>query len=152
MVLWIYLLAVSLIILALLLVVCKPSKAKLFTMAKMGLVFSLFDFVVQTSAYYLGFWRSFNSVFFIGPAVPVEVFFIAFATGAALNLLLSKFSTVQIVASSIVIGFIGALFEVLLIMGGHLAYSNGWSSVHAIFGYSAAFVFLQFVNKKFMAT
>lgn len=148
---FLFLLFAAIILFALLLFRFKPKTEKLVQMAGMGLFLTVFDFVYQTTAFYLGFWQSNNSIFLLGPAVPLEVAFIAFFTGASLNLLFPKFSFLPAVAAAFLVALAGATIEAFLLRDASIVYGNGWTSLHTFVGYWLVFIFLQFINTKIFA-
>ena len=147
--LWHFLLLLSIGIIWMLIVAFKPSKEKLRSMFAMGLFLAFFDLVFETIGLYLGYWQATNSLFLIGPAVPLEVFGIAICAGAAMNLLFSKFSWEFSVPVAFLIASVGAWIEGMLVNTGNLVYLGGWTAFHAFAAYFVVFLFLQYVNVTF---
>ncbi len=144
--LWVFLLLLSIGILWVLIYYFKPKQDKLRQMLKMGLFLAVFDLVFQTIGLYLGYWHTLNSLFSLGPAVPIEVFLIAICAGAALNLLLQRFSLKVTLPTSFLVASGGTWIEAMLVNSGNLVYTGGWTSFHAFIAYWIVFFFLQWVN------
>ncbi len=144
--LWHFLLLLSIGIIWMLIAAFKPSEEKLRTMFGMGLFLAIFDLVFETIGLYLGYWQATNSLFLIGPAVPLEVFAIAICAGAAMNLLFSKFSWEFSVPAAFLIAAMGTWIEGMLVNTGNLVYLGGWTAFHAFAAYFIVFTFLQYVN------
>ncbi len=146
--LWVFLLILAIGVLWILTYFLKPTREKLLNMFKMGLFLAVFDMVFETTGLMFGYWQATNSLFLIGPAVPIEVFLIAVAAGAALNLLFPRFSLRLALPVSFLIAGIGTFIEAMLVSSGNLAYLASWTSFHAFVAYFVVFTFLQFVNSE----
>ncbi|MFH1247450.1 MAG: hypothetical protein V1644_03650 [Candidatus Micrarchaeota archaeon] len=144
--LWVFLLLLSIGVLWALVSYFKPTNAKLLQMLKMGLFLAVFDLVFETIGLYVGYWHVQNSIFLLGPAVPLEVFLIATCAGATLSLLFPKFSMQASLSSAFLIAGAGTWIEAMLVNAGNLVYTSGWTSFHAFIAYFAVFYFLQYVN------
>lgn len=147
--LWIFLLLLAIGIVWILTYSLKPTREKLKQMLKMGLFLAVFDFVFETIGLQLSFWQAGNSLFLLGPAVPVEVFLIAITAGASMNLLFSKFSWNAALPSAFLIAAIGTYIEAMLVSAGNLVYTSGWTSFHAFIAYFIVFIIFQYINSKF---
>ncbi len=131
----------------------RPSKEKQRAMLYTGLFLAIGDWVFETSGYLLNYWNAHNSLFPIGPAVPIEVFGIALCAGAALNLLWPKKADWRlIVPSSFLIACAGTVIEAGLVSVGNLVYLSGWTSYHAFVWYFIAFAVFQFANNEINKT
>lgn len=147
--LWVFLLLLSIGVVWALVSRFKPSAEKLKLMLKMGLFLAFFDLVFETIGLYAGYWHVQNSIFLLGPSVPLEVFLIATCAGAAMNLLFPRFSLRFSVPVAFLIAGAGTWIEAMLVNAGNLVYSGGWTSFHAFAAYWIVFVFLQYVNTVF---
>lgn len=144
--LWMFLALLAVGILWTLVTFFRPSEKKLNRMFYMAAFLAVFDWVFETTGLYLGYWQSKAAWFFLGPAVPAEVFVIALCAGATLNLLFPKFSWRTAIPTSLVIASVGAGIEAILEGLGNVSYIGGWTSYHAFVSYFFGFALFQFVN------
>lgn len=115
---------------------------------QIGLFLVVFDFVVQNIGKMMGLWESYKSSFMV-MAVPIEVMLICCIGGTAWALYLpKKFNLVHTVCDILIFSFFGSLGEFLLINGGLLKYSGGWTSIHAFFAYMVTWIILHTLKYK----
>lgn len=115
-----------------------------------GVFLMAFDFAVENTGGFLGYWTTHQSVFLVY-YVPVEIMLVCTLGGIAWALYLPrvfdwKYSMLDIVFFA----FFGAVGEALLIRNGLMVYTCGWTSVHAFFGYFVTWVVLHFVRYKIL--
>ncbi|MFH1125837.1 MAG: hypothetical protein V1703_01815 [Candidatus Altiarchaeota archaeon] len=113
-----------------------------------GMFLMVFDFAVENSGGFMGYWKTYQSVFPIY-FVPLEIMFICVIGGMAWALYLpEKFSLGYSLFDIVFFSAFGAFGEALLIGNGLMMYTGGWTSVHAFFGYLVTWVILHFVRYK----
>lgn len=109
---------------------------------EIGIFLMLFDFVVENLGKIVGFWRSYNSAYFV-LAVPIEVMLLALIGGIAWALYQPKeFNWLYSLADIVVFAVFGTLGEYILVANGLLIYERGWTSFHAFLGYVATWAIL----------
>jgi hypothetical protein len=125
-----------------------PKGRKARSMFTLGLFLAVFDWIFETSGFFSNYWTSAGAVLFIGPAVPLDVFLIAFFSGATMSLLFPrKFTWNFGLPTAVAIGATGTVIEALLITTGNLSYHGTWTSFHAFVWYFIVFLGLQKVNE-----
>jgi len=108
----------------------------------LGLFLMVFDFIVENLGFYAGLWTSPQSLFSV-ISVPIEIMALTVIGGYAWGMHLPlKFDKVYMVFEVLIFGFFGALGEYLLILNNMMIYTNGWTSVHAFFGYVITWIIL----------
>lgn len=148
---WQFLLALTVGILGTMWVVLRPKSSRYQGMIKLGLFLALFDFSMETWGALSGYWFSYQSMAFLGPA-PIEVVLMALMAGATYHLIFPpKMNWALGLASSLVIACIGVIFEAALIGTGSMAYYGGWTSGHALLGYFATFMLVHAANEQVTA-
>ncbi len=109
---------------------------------EIGIFLMLFDFVVENLGKIVGFWRSYNSAYFV-LAVPLEVMLLALIGGTAWALYQPKeFNWLYSLADIVVFAVFGTIGEYILVAKGLLIYGGGWTSSHAFLGYAATWAIL----------
>lgn len=121
---------------ALMLYFSRFDRIKIKAAMSVGILLSIFDFVLENAGKITGYWESLQGSFYIG-FVPVEIMFITFFGGIMWSMLLPKqrngrFSVVFILISILY----GVFLESKLVDIGLFAYGNGWTSFHALAVYS----------------
>ena len=121
----------------------KPKKKPLIKYAiLLGLFLMIFDFIVENLGFFAGLWTSPQSIFSV-IAVPIEIMALTFIGGYAWSMHLPlKFDKVYMFFEVLIFGFFGALGEYLLILNNMMIYTNGWTSIHAFFGYVITWIIL----------
>jgi len=113
-----------------------------------GLFLMIFDFIFENSGFYIGFWTSFHSLFFV-LTVPVEIIGVTLLGGIAWALYLPrKFNRLYSVADILLFSIFGTLGELILTTNGIMSYSSGWTSLHAFFSYMITWIILHTLNYK----
>lgn len=113
-----------------------------------GVFLMVFDFAIENSGGFLGYWNTYRSIFPIY-FTPLEIMFICTIGGMAWALHLpKKFSPGYSLFDILFFSFFGAVGEALLIRNGLMLYTGGWTSVHAFFGYVFTWVILHLVRYK----
>jgi hypothetical protein len=108
----------------------------------LGLFLIVFDFIVENLGFFAHFWTSPNSIFPV-ISVPIEIMILTLIGGYAWGMHLPlKFDKLYMIFEVLIFGFFGALGEYLLILNGMMIYMNGWTSIHAFFGYTITWVVL----------
>lgn len=111
-----------------------------------GLSLMVFDFAVENTGGFLGYWTTYGSILPVY-YVPVEIMLVCVAGGMAWALYLPReFNRGYSLLDVLLFSFFGALGEALLIRNGLMAYTGGWTSVHAFFGYLVTWVLLHFIR------
>lgn len=136
----------ALVTLALIWLVYEASKTKKNKLLKhaflLGLFLMVFDFVVENAGFFAGLWTSPQSMFSV-ISVPIEIMLLTFIGGSAWALHLpTKPDRTYVTFEVLIFGFFGALGEYLLILNGMMVYTNGWTSLHAFFGYVVTWIIL----------
>ncbi len=121
----------------------KPKKKPFIKYALLlGLFLMVFDFVVENLGFFAGLWTSPRSLFSV-ISVPIEIMALTFLGGYAYGMHLPlKFDKMYMVFEVLIFGFFGALGEYLLILNNMMIYTNGWTSIHAFFGYVITWIIL----------
>ena len=121
----------------------RPEKKPVIKQALLlGLFLMLFDFVVENAGFFTGLWTSPRSIFSV-LSVPIEIMVLTFVGGSAWAMHLPiKPNLIFMVFETLIIAFFGALGEYLLILNNMMVYTNGWTSVHAFFGYAITWIIL----------
>ncbi|MBU5557774.1 MAG: hypothetical protein KQA33_01725, partial [Candidatus Aenigmarchaeota archaeon] len=114
----------------------KADRMKIKAAMCVGILLSIFDFILENAGKVTGYWESLQGSFYIG-FVPIEIMFITFFGGIMWSMMLPKerndrFSVVFILVSILY----GTFLESKLVDIGLFAYSNGWTSFHALAVYS----------------
>jgi hypothetical protein len=111
-----------------------------------GVFLMAFDFAVENLGGFLGYWRTYESVFPLY-FVPLEIMLVCIFGGMAWALYLpKKFNAAYSVFDILFFSFFGTAGESLLIRNGLMHYSGGWTSVHAFFGYVVTWIILHFIR------
>lgn len=136
----------ALAILAFIWLIYEASKTKKQKLLKhaflLGLFLMVFDFVVENAGFFAGLWTSPQSMFSV-ISVPIEIMLLTFIGGSAWALHLPlKSDKTYMFFEVLIFGFFGALGEYLLSLNGMMVYTNGWTSLHAFFGYVVTWIIL----------
>jgi hypothetical protein len=116
----------------------------------LGVFLMAFDFAVENTGGFLGLWTTHGSVFPVY-YVPVEIMAVCILGGMAWALYLPrKFELGYGVVDVLFFSFFGMAGEALLARNGLMAYTGGWTSVHAFFGYLVTWVLLHFVRYRIL--
>ena len=148
---WIFLMITAIAICGSLRLVVAPKNSKerrstLARAAKMGLFLFAFDFVFENLGLVLGYWNTSGSVFQAG-AVPVEVMVIAATAGYAYAMIFPRrFGWEMGFFTSLLIAAAGTAIEAMLNSFGVLAYTGGWTSMHALVAYFGTFFLMHRLN------
>jgi len=114
----------------------KSDKNKIKAALTVGILLTVFDFILENIGKITGFWESFHGSVYIA-YVPIEIFIICFFGGVMWSLILpskrdDKFSVLFILLSIISATFL----ESKLVDIGLFGYGNGWTTFHALVAYS----------------
>lgn len=126
--------------------VSRERKAVLSRAVKMGLFLFAFDFIFENLGLILGYWSTSGSLLQLG-AVPIEVAVIASTAGYAYAMVFPrKFGWETGFFTSLLIAAAGTAIEAMLNSFGVLAYTGGWTSMHAFVAYFGTFFMMHKVN------
>ena len=113
---------------------------------EIGLFLMLFDFAVENIGAILGLWEVTQSLFKV-VYVPIEIMALTLIGGTAWALAQpKKFNKINSVLDILLFSVFGALGEFLLIKNGIMAYSGGWTSIHAFIGYFITWNILHYLR------
>jgi hypothetical protein len=111
----------------------------------LGIYLMVSDWVIENAGAMLGYWFSYNSIFFVG-AVPLEVMVAALGGGIGYGLMLpKKWDTKYLTLASLIPAVGGLMGEAKLQLIGNMAYGNGWFWPHAMVAYFLSWVVLSFL-------
>lgn len=111
-----------------------------------GLFLMVFDFIVENAGGFLGLWKTYGSILPIY-FVPVEIMMLCLVGGTAWALYLpKKFNWNYSILDIVFFSLFGAIGEAVLMHNSLIAYTGGWTSVHAFFGYLVTWIILNFMR------
>ncbi len=146
--LWTYLLALAVGIFATLYAYLRPDPRTFKKAVALGLFLAALDFIFENMGAAAGLWYSSGSPVFL-IQVPIQVFAIAFLSGAAFHLVMKPHkNALYNIATAFLIAVAGTGIEAILLDYKLLTYAGGWTSTHALAAYFATFMLLHFVNLK----
>jgi hypothetical protein len=113
---------------------------------ELGLFLMLFDFLVENIGATLDLWEVTQTIFHV-VYVPIEIMALTLIGGTAWALAQPKeFNKINSAIDMLFFSAFGALGEFLLIKNNVMFYSNGWTSIHAFFGYFITWGILHYLR------
>ena len=114
----------------------KLNRNKVRAALTVGILLSVFDFILENIGKIMGLWVSHHGLFFI-TYVPIEILIICFFGGTFWSLILPTKRDDKFGMLFILLSIISATFlESKLVDLGLMAYGGGWTSLHALVAYS----------------
>jgi hypothetical protein len=111
----------------------------------LGVFLVVFDWIIENAGGILGFWYTKHSIFTVG-YVPIEIMVLILVGGTAWAMHLpARLNKKFVYLECLLFGLFGAFGEWLFQLNDLMVYGNGWTSIHAFFGYAIVWFILFWV-------